>query len=43
MHLPLPADRNAEIAANEKLYLFLRQGVPDNLIYEHPENTPPAS
>lgn len=43
MHLPLPADRNTEITANEKLYLFLRQGVPINLGYEHPENTPPAS
>jgi hypothetical protein len=39
MHLPMPVNRNAEVAFNNTLYLFLRQGAPVNLCYEHPGYT----
>jgi hypothetical protein len=47
LHLPLPADREAELRANDALGDLLRQGLPPNppLRYEHPsgEPSPPAS
>ncbi len=47
LHLPLPADREAELRANDALGELLRQGLPPNppLRYEHPsgEPSPPAS
>jgi len=42
MHLPLPADRTAERAANEELSRFLRQGVPVDFRYAHGEAQEPA-
>jgi len=37
MHLPAPADRDAELKSNRLLCDFLRQGVPVRFKYEHPE------
>ena len=35
LHLPLQNDRKAEVAANQELSAFLRQGVPANFQYDH--------
>ncbi len=45
MHLPLPADRDAERKAARDLCAFLMQGKPVNLKYDHgaPKQPPPAS
>lgn len=37
LHLPAPADRDAERKANGLLCDFLRQGVPVDFTYEHPK------
>ncbi len=36
LHLPLPPDRKTEREANQALSDFLRQGVPENFLYDHP-------
>jgi hypothetical protein len=36
LHLPLPADRESERLANQRLCDFLRQGIPVPFIYRHP-------
>jgi hypothetical protein len=38
LHLPPPPDREAERAANRLLCDFLRQGMPVNFIYQHPDS-----
>lgn len=43
LHLPMPADLDAERSTNEAVSAFLRQGIPHGLAYAHPSTNEAAS